>query len=62
MKCDLGVRILYLVYARVINPNEMKRIPHELIKSSPVFYHLSLQQEDIDDLLTKIAEGQVWTN
>jgi hypothetical protein len=55
MECDLGVRILYLVFTNSIDASQIKKIPHELIKTSPVFYYLSLDI-DVYNLLEKISK------
>jgi len=58
MKMDFGVRLLYLIYGRAVGPHAIKNIQHELIKASPLFYHLNEKGINIDKMVDALSQDE----
>lgn len=54
--CDIGVQLLYYLYAKKIAPSAVQHINHELQRESVVLYYLKSQGRDIMEVASALFE------
>ena len=59
MKLDLGVMLVYLIYARVISDKwVISELKHELVKTSKLFYFFEQQGIGVEDVVSALMAGR----